>query len=102
MVRLSASGKAYDAAAAELVDAKLALGAKRARAGRDHFLPGPWLDRKSPDLPMERWKVPLYGGVEEKGAVRFPLDAIAPLAPFHELFERAWARVKTGDAPKFG
>jgi hypothetical protein len=96
------SSKAYDAAAAELVDAKLLLVAKRARAGRDHFLPGPWLDRKSPDLPMERWKLALYGGVEQKSAVRFPFDVVVPIEPFHGLFGKAWARVKKGDAPRFG
>lgn len=92
--------RTYEAAAAALVERRLVVAGKRARAGRDHFLPGPWLERRK-DLPLERWKIPLYGGHEERNAVRFPLGVILPLEPWHALFARAWRRVSDGDAPRF-
>ena len=80
-----------------LVEAGLVLEAKRARAGRSHFLPGGWVTRSAPKLPYESWKAPLYGIEEGNG----PLDAYLPLEPFHALFAKAWARVVDGDKPDY-
>lgn len=86
----------YSAAATEIAAAGLVLEAKRARAGRDHFLPGGWVDRKKGPLPFESWKLPLYGATDEG---EFPLTDIVPLRPWHELFEVGWARYRDGDRP---
>jgi hypothetical protein len=88
--------KAYAAAAAELVGKGLVLEAKRARAGREHFLPGPWVEMRDV-LPYEEWKEPLYG--KEPGGYE-PFPRLLPLAPLHTLFERAWARCRA-EPPKF-
>lgn len=88
--------KVYTAAAAELVAAGLVLEAKRARAGREHFLPGGWIEAKD-ILPYEEWKRPLYGFANDK----FPFGDPVALAPIHVLFERAWARCAGGDGPRF-
>ncbi len=89
-------------ALAELVAAGLVLEAKRARAGRKHFLPGGWEALKSPHLPLETWKLPLYGLTRNsEGKVETPLALIVPLRPVHEVFEQAWERVEDGDAPRY-
>ncbi len=90
----------YKKAVAELAAAGLVLEAKRARAGRKHFLPGGWEALKSPHLPLETWKLPLYRLARDAGGkVRPTLGAIVPLEPVHQLFERAWKRVESDDAP---
>lgn len=91
--------KAYERAAAELVAAKLAVEARRPRAGRAHFLPGAWLDQRP--VPFERWKVPLLDGTERRGQVSWPFGRMLMLTPPREAFERAWARVEGGDLPRF-
>jgi hypothetical protein len=88
--------KRYAAAAAALGEAGLVLQGKRARSGREHFLPGPWVEARDV-LPYEEWKQPLYG--QEPGG-RAPLSELVPLAPLHLLFERAWTRYQA-DPPKF-
>jgi hypothetical protein len=80
-------------ARAELAATALVVEAKRARAGRSLFLPGGWLDLKSPALPLEIWKQDLYPVHEHSRAV--------PLMPVPELFTRAWDRVRAGDAPAY-
>ena len=86
--------KAWAALAAK----DLVIEAKRARAGRNHFLPGGWVKKSStPYLPYETWKQPLYGITAE----REPLEAYLPLEPLHDLFARAWARVQGGDKPEY-
>ncbi|WP_328483466.1 hypothetical protein OHS71_35855 [Streptomyces sp. NBC_00377] len=77
----------------ELAASGLVVEAKRARAGRTLFLPCGWLDLRSPALPVEIWKEGLYPVRAYAGVV--------PLAPVPELFERAWARVVSGDAPAY-
>lgn len=92
----------YEKAAAELVKAELVLKAKRARAGRSHFLPGGWEALKAPHAPIESWKLPLYDiDRDAEGKLRMPLGFILPLDPIHRLFERAWERVEAGDAPRY-
>ena len=78
---------------------ELVIEAKRARAGRSHFLPGGWIEMKTPHLPFESWKKPLYGLAGF--SVPLPFEAVLPLAPIHLLFERAWARVQAGDSPAY-
>ncbi|SHI61897.1 hypothetical protein [Streptomyces sp. 3214.6] len=77
----------------ELAATRLVVEARRPRAGRTLFLPGGWLDLKSPALPVEIWKENLY-------PVRAHARAV-PLAPVPELFTRAWDRVRAGDAPAY-
>jgi hypothetical protein len=90
------SPKVYDDAMAELVAAGLVIEGKRARAGREHYLPGGWVEaRMGP--PYELWKEASYGG----SGGSFPLDRMVPLAPLHELFAAVWARCEQGDAPRF-
>lgn len=87
-------------AAAELVTAGLVVAGKRPRAGRDAFLPGGWENRSAPDLPLESWKLPLYGisrGAD--GRLVLPLGQVLPLRPRHELFTEAWRRCQAGDPP---
>jgi hypothetical protein len=80
-------------ARAELAATDLVVEAKRSRAGRSLFLPCGWLDLKAPALPVEAWKEGLY-------PVRGGMRAV-PLLPVPELFARAWARVRAGDAPAY-
>ncbi len=79
----------------ELRKRKLVLEAKRSRAGRSVFLPGAWVPLRAPNLPLERWKLPLFGLDENNHAPQL----ILPACPAGELFERAWQRVQSGDEP---
>jgi hypothetical protein len=78
---------------------ELVIAAKRSRAGRGHFLPGGWVEKKTPHLPFETWKLPFYGLAGF--SVPLPFEAVLPLAPLHRVFERAWARVEAGDPPAY-
>ncbi|MGW1541948.1 hypothetical protein ACWCPM_17240 [Streptomyces sp. NPDC002309] len=80
-------------ARAALAATDLVVEARRARAGRTLFLPGGWLDLKSPALPVEIWKQGLYPVLDHSRAV--------PLVPVPELFTRAWDRARAGDAPAY-
>ncbi|MEU4497365.1 hypothetical protein AB0F96_28950 [Streptomyces sp. NPDC023998] len=77
----------------ELAATDLVVEAKRARAGRSLFLPGGWLEQKTPRLPAESWKTALV-----------PWDLygfVVPDRPVAQLFAAAWQRVVDGDAPGF-
>jgi hypothetical protein len=76
--------------------------AKRARAGRGVFLPGGWMEAKSPNLPVESWKTGLYGLAVPDGGRHLtgPLAKFLPLRPLPELFAAAWQRVQDGDVPR--
>jgi hypothetical protein len=80
-------------ARAELAATSLVVEAKRSRAGRCLFLPGGWRQSRSPALPAEEWKAGLYPLGDERRTV--------PRVPVAELFTRAWARVRAGDAPRY-
>ncbi|MFK4071607.1 hypothetical protein [Streptomyces sp. NPDC029674] len=80
-------------ARAELAATELVVEAKRSRAGRTLFLPGGWLDRKAPLLPVESWKVPLF----PEPSARFEV----PECPVPELYARAWRRVVDGEGPGY-
>lgn len=91
------STKEYKAACDELTKAKLLVEAKRARAGRSHFLDGPWMALKSPLLPIESWKASLYG-CDPYGNAPY---GFVPNIPMPEFFRRTWERYKSGDKPGF-
>ena len=85
----------------ELTKQKLVLEAKRARAGRNIFLPGEWLELKAPWLPIEAWKLPHLYEMDLDTTVNMPADGPMILRPFDELFAAAWQRVLDGDEPKY-
>ncbi|MFD4141722.1 hypothetical protein [Streptomyces sp. NPDC058572] len=80
-------------ARAELAATDLVVEAKRARAGRSLFLPGGWLEQKTPRLPAESWKAPLLPAIGNRFVV--------PDRPVEQLYAAAWQRVVSGDAPGF-
>ncbi|MEU5692861.1 hypothetical protein [Actinosynnema sp. NPDC020468] len=84
-------------ARAALAETTLVLTAKRARAGRTLFLPGGWLPLGTPHLPLESWKATMFGFTlaPPHGTV------VAPRQPIPTLFEQAWSRVRSGDAPAY-
>ncbi|MGW6984997.1 DNA-binding protein [Streptomyces sp. NPDC054932] len=86
------------AARAELAATDLVVTAGRSRAGRSLFLPGGWADMPSPTLPVEQWKLPMYG---PSGGDRPLRGVLAPTEPAAELYRRAWQRVREGDVPRF-
>ncbi|MFJ2786078.1 MULTISPECIES: DNA-binding protein [unclassified Streptomyces] len=86
------------AARAELAAGELVVTAVRARAGRSLFLPGAWAEQSSPVLPVERWKLPMYGPVT---GVRPVIGTLVPVEPAAELFARSWRRLADGDVPRF-
>ncbi len=87
----------------ELAERRLVLEAKRSRAGRGHFLPGGWEPLKSPHPPLETWKMPLYQLCRVEGTIQVdsPIGPFLPMMPHHELFQQAWDRVLSGDAPAY-
>ncbi|MFE7842567.1 DNA-binding protein [Streptomyces sp. NPDC057474] len=87
------------AARAELADGELVVEASRTRAGRSLFLPGAWVDPKAPRLPLERWKLPLFGDLMSDEHATF--GVIVPTEPAAELYRRAWQRIQDGDTPRF-
>ncbi|MFF1915378.1 DNA-binding protein [Streptomyces sp. NPDC058239] len=85
-------------ARAELAETDLVVSAVRARAGRSLVLPGAWAEQSAPVLPVEQWKLPMYG-VATGG--RPVLGTLVPTEPAAELFARAWQRILDGDLPRF-
>ncbi|MFC6017886.1 hypothetical protein ACFP2T_16925 [Plantactinospora solaniradicis] len=85
------------ASRAELADTDLVIQASRSRAGRTLFLPGVWLEHRSPRLPIEQWKIPLFA---LPGQPDVPLGLAVPFAPAPEIYRRAWQRIRGGDAPR--
>ncbi|MBZ9600005.1 DNA-binding protein [Streptomyces erythrochromogenes] len=86
------------AARAELAATDLVVSADRSRAGRSLFLPGGWSDMPSPALPVEQWKLPMYGLTPGSRPL---LGVLAPAEPVADLYRRAWQRVREGDVPRF-
>ncbi|MGW1994947.1 DNA-binding protein [Embleya sp. NPDC001921] len=91
------------AAATELTEREdLVLRARRARAGRSLFLPGPWTANKAPYAALETWKLPFFDPMATMGIVGTPiLGAIVPREPAPTLLHRAWQRVLDDDAPRY-
>jgi hypothetical protein len=90
------SAKQYNDACKELTDAGIFIEAKRSRAGRKHFLDGPWVEQGSPYLPYEVWKAPYLSSVD--GNFVF---GQRPQAPPAVLMANAWQRWQAGDRPGF-
>ncbi len=94
------SAKRHREVCAEVLGTGRVVQAKRARAGRSLFLPGPWTELKAPHLPLETAKLaphavrPLWGN-----QILAPFGRVLPTAPLHEMFADAWARLaKAGGA----
>lgn len=90
-----------EAALDEAVGRKLLVAAKRRGAGRSRFLPGGWEDLKDPYMPVETWKLPLYGGQRRKAALILPPGPLLPTMRLSDLYAAAWQRVVDGDAPRY-
>ncbi|MBO4204455.1 DNA-binding protein [Micromonospora echinofusca] len=85
------------AARAELAGTDLVVEASRPRAGRSLFLPGPWLERGSGQVPVEGWKVALFDLAPDGTA---GLGVTVPFEPVTDLYRRAWRRLRDGDRPR--
>lgn len=94
-------GARLDAALDEAVGRKLLVAAKRRGAGRSRFLPGGWEDLKGSYMPVETWKLPLYGGQRRKAALILPPGPLLPPTCMADLYAAAWQRVVDGDAPRY-
>ncbi len=86
---------------AELTKKKLLLEAKRARAGRNYFVPGGWEPLDRPYLPIETWKLTMFGIDRGDEHLSMPLPRIVCPRPVHQQFELAWQRVLDGDEPAY-
>ncbi|WP_421107913.1 hypothetical protein [Streptomyces sp. NEAU-S77] len=89
----------HQEAAAALVARGLAVADKRARAGRQVFLPGGWAPApKKFYQPIEVWKADLHGlRLGYLGRVEDTLPL--PTRTLPELFAEGWARVEAGEGP---
>ncbi|MFE2279120.1 DNA-binding protein [Streptomyces sp. NPDC059454] len=85
------------AARAELAATGLVVEGSRSKAGRSLFLPGGWTRLETPHLPLERWKLPMYGLADGERPV---LGVVVPVLPVAALYREAWRRVQDGDAPQ--
>lgn len=85
------------AARAELAATDLVIEGSRSKAGRSLFLPGGWTQLTHPHLPLESWKLPLYGLTEGQDPV---LGVVVPLRPVAGLYRDAWQRIQDGDVPQ--
>jgi hypothetical protein len=95
------SAKQIKSSNAALLEKELVVEAKRARAGRELFLPGGWEPLKSPNLPIETWKLPMFG-YENPDRLRGGMaEFIVFEGPITSLFEMAWNRWKAGDVPAY-
>jgi len=88
-------------AAVVLTEKDLVLEAKRSRAGRDIFLPGEWIELKSPWLPIEAWKISHLLEQDLEITEPYPFGGPLVLRPFEDLFAAAWQRIKDGDEPRY-
>ncbi|WP_328766969.1 hypothetical protein [Streptomyces sp. NBC_00286] len=84
----------HKAAQSALAATGLTETAKRPRAGRTAFVPGPWTDLKAPHTPLETAKLTSYGAPDSHGKeVYGPFCRLISPLPLHEQFARAtWAR----------
>lgn len=90
------SAKQYNDACKELTEAGIFIEAKRSRAGRKHFLDGPWVEQGNPYLPYEAWKAPYLSLVDDNF-----IFGQRPKDPPAVLMADAWRRWKSGDKPGF-
>ncbi|MFJ3791221.1 hypothetical protein [Kitasatospora sp. NPDC090091] len=86
------SGAALKAAQQQVRATGLVVEARRARAGRSLFTPGPWLDLKVPRLPVEAGKLALLPATAARpGAAH---TALVPTRPLPTLFTQAWQQTQ--------
>jgi hypothetical protein len=85
------------AARARLAATDLVVEGSRPKAGRSLFLPGGWTRLPLPHLPLERWKLPMYGLRDAETPV---LGVVVPFRPAAVLYREAWQRVQDGDGPR--
>jgi len=85
----------------ELVGGELVVTAKRSRAGRDVFLPGGWEALKLPNLPMETWKLPLFGYTNTDRLRGGYASLMVCPRVLSDQFQIAWQRIENGDEPKY-
>lgn len=85
-------------AAAHLLEAGLIVQSRRARAGRDLFLPGGWAEGAGDALPMETWKRPLFL-LHQTPKVSPRLGHVVHTRPMSDVYRAVWERVAGGDAP---
>lgn len=88
-------------ATAELVSGEWVVTAKRSRAGRDIFLPGGWEALKLPNLPIETWKLPMFGYENTDRLRGGNAGLIVCPRSVGDQFQLAWQRVVNGEAPKY-
>jgi hypothetical protein len=84
-----------------LLEKKLLVEAKRERAGREIFLPGGWEPLKAPNLPIETWKLPMFGYENTEQLRGSMAEFIVYEGPVASLFQNAWNRWKAGDVPAY-
>lgn len=82
------SPAALKAARHEVLGTGLVVEARRARAGRSLFLPGPWLELKVPRLPVEAGKLALLPGDPARASAAHTV--VVPSRPLPALFAEAW------------
>jgi hypothetical protein len=95
------STKQIQSFSATLLEKELLVEAKRERAGREIFLPGGWEPLKTPNLPIETWKLPMFGYENIEPLRGGMAEFIVYEGPIACLFENAWNRWKAGDVPAY-
>lgn len=85
----------------ELAGTDRVVTAKRSRAGRELFLPGGWEPLKLPNLPIETWKLALYGYDSVEPFRGGAATRVLPRCVVPDLFRRAWQRIVDGDHPRY-
>lgn len=93
--------KQFQSAVAPLMEQQLVVQAKRERAGREYFLPGGWEALKAPNLPLETWKLTLYGYENTDPLRGGTAERIVPLGSVASLFQQAWKRWLDGERPAY-
>ncbi|WP_286762794.1 MULTISPECIES: DNA-binding protein [Rhodopirellula] len=91
----------FKKAAEQLVDGQHLVSAKRSRAGRDVFLPGGWESLKLPNLPIETWKLPLFGYTNSDRLRGGYASLIVCPRTLPDQYAKAWQRIEEGDTPKY-
>lgn len=91
----------FKKASEELVAGEYVVSAKRSRAGRDVFLPGGWEALKLPNLPIETWKLPLFGYTNSEPLRGGYASLIVCPRTLPDQFAKAWQRIEDGDTPKY-
>ncbi|MBW2735442.1 MAG: hypothetical protein JRH20_23910, partial [Deltaproteobacteria bacterium] len=93
--------KQLGTAGKELVEKKLVIEAKRAKAGRSLFIPSAWITKAQPK-PFESWKDGHLSLLNDDGSGKErPFRYFYELWPPHILYARVWERIQAGEGPGF-